>query len=289
MNENKLNDKKLDIIPVNNIDNPEVSPLGEEDYEVIDGIKHCPVCHEPIEQFIERSVIGRRKFPKNCKCRREERAREEEQERLEKHRRLVEENTRRCFSQYSMKDWSFENDTEHNESMDFFKDYVSNWDYYNERNIGLLISGDLGVGKTFTAACIANALLEKELRVKMTNFGTIIDELFKESDKTEYIRDLCRCDLLIIDDLSTERDTSFALECIFKIVDERYRQGKPLIITTNLPVEEMKNAKRIEYQRIYDRILYMCTPVGMKGENLRLKKRKEKINCVQEMQSGAVT
>ena len=72
-------------------------------------------------------------------------------------------------------------------------------------------------------------------------------------------------------------------------MDERDRQGKPLIITTNLPVEEMKNAKRIDYQRIYDRILYMCTPVGMQGENLRLKKRKEKTNYVQKMQEGTAT
>ncbi len=49
-----------------------------------------------------------------------------------------------------------------------------------------------------------------------------------------------------------------------------------LIITTNLSVEEMKTAKRIDYQRINDRILYMCTPVKMTGDNLRIKKRKNK-------------
>ena len=149
-----------------------------------------------------------------------------------------------------------------------------------------MTSEDLFTLVTYTAACIANALLEKELKVKMTNFGTIFDDLYKEDDKTEYIRALCRCDLLIIDDLSTERDTPFALECAFKVVDERYRQGKPLIITTNLSVEEMKTAKRIDYQRIYDRILYMCTPVKMTGDNLRIKKRKIKYRDAAKLLKG---
>ena len=146
-----------------------------------------------------------------------------------------------------------------------------------EKNAGLIITGEVGVGKSFTAACIANELLEQEVRVKMTNFGTILDDLYKEVDKTEYIKALCRYDLLIIDDLSTERDTPFALECIFKVVDERCKQNKPLIITTNLPVEEIRNAKRIDH------------PTEMKGENLRIKKRKEKIKYVEGLHLGERT
>lgn len=272
--------------PINNNTNTAVSPQCEQvDKE---NIPYCEVCHEPLIKFLDKPIGDVKYHPRNCKCKREELEREAKREELEKHRKIVEENTRNCFSQYSMKEWNFSNDTEDNDLL-FFKDYVSHWEEMKEKNAGLIITGEVGVGKSFTAACIANELLEQEVRVKMTNFGTILDDLYKEVDKTEYIKALCRYDLLIIDDLSTERDTPFALECIFKVVDERCKQNKPLIITTNLPVEEIRNAKRIDHQRIYDRILLMCIPTEMKGENLRIKKRKEKIKYVEGLHLGERT
>lgn len=123
----------------------------------------------------------------------------------------------------------------------------------------------------------------------MTNFGTILDDLFHASDKTEYIKELCRNDLLIIDDLNAERDTSFALEGIFKVIDERYRQGKPIVITSNLTLEEFKNCTRLDLQRIYDRILEMCIPVQMQGVNLREKKRDVKRKNIINILLGDVT
>ena len=85
-----------------------------------------------------------------------------------------------------MKEWNFSNDTEHNESMNLFKDQVSKWEYNNDNNIGLLISGDLGVGKSYTAACIANALLEKfDATIVSENRGSDIFTIYAYSDLIE--------------------------------------------------------------------------------------------------------
>ena len=80
----------------------------------------------------------------------------------------------------------------------------------------------------------------------MTNFPTILSRLtgmFPE-ERIDYIDSIGRYDLLILDDLGVERNTSYAMEQMFQVVDRRYRSCKPLIVTTNLSLEQMKKRSR---------------------------------------------
>ena len=122
---------------------------------------------------------------------------------------------------------------------------------------------------TFENADMSNELLKQEVTVKMTNFNTIIDDIFPLADKTEYINALASYQLLIIDDLGVERNSEYALGIIFSVIDRRIRSGRPLIITTNLPLKEIKNETMLDKRRIYDRILEMCTPVYVGGTSKR--------------------
>ena len=95
------------------------------------------------------------------------------------------------------------------------------------------------------------------------------------SEKNTYIKNLCRVPLLILDDFGMERGTEYGLEQIYAVIDGRYRSGKPLIATTNLTLQELKNPQDTAHARIYDRLLEMCVPVQFKGEsfeNVRLRK-----------------
>ena len=136
---------------------------------------------------------------------------------------------------------------------------------------GLLIWGDVGTGKSFFAGCIANALLEKGVPVLMTNFSRILNTLtgMHFEDRNQFINNLNRYSLLIIDDLGIERNSDFALEQVFNVIDSRYRSKKPLIITTNLTLSELNNAADIAHKRIYDRILERCIPVRINNRNIR--------------------
>ena len=136
-------------------------------------------------------------------------------------------------------------------------------------HIGCLFWGPVGTGKSFIAGCIANELLKREVTVKMTNFNTIIDDIFPLADKTEYINALASYQLLIIDDLGVERNSEYALGIIFSVIDRRIRSGRPLIITTNLPLKEIKSETMLDKRRIYDRILEMCTPMYVGGTSKR--------------------
>ena len=134
--------------------------------------------------------------------------------------------------------------------------YVDHWPEAFKQNIGLLLFGDVGTGKSFAAGCVANSLLDQNIPVLMTNFPSILDRL------GDY-------DLLIIDDLGVERSTGYAMEQMFSIVDSRYRSGKPLIVTTNLKLDELKHPPDLAHARIYDRILERCAPILFAGKNFR--------------------
>lgn len=67
-----------------------------------------------------------------------------------------------------------------------------------------------------------------------------------------------RPDLLILDDLGAERNTSYGKECVFDVVNRRLLSGKPMIITTNITLSAMQKATDLDDRRIYDRILEVC-------------------------------
>ena len=89
------------------------------------------------------------------------------------------------------------------------------------------------------------------------------------SDRDHYTKTLMRPDLLILDDLGAERNTSFGKERVFDVVDKRLLTGKPMIVTTNIPLSVMKQAADLDERRIYDRILEVCVPIRFDGENFR--------------------
>ena len=71
--------------------------------------------------------------------------------------------------------------------------------------------------------------------------------------------------LLIIDDFGMERGTEYGLEQVYNVIDSRYRSRKPLIVTTNLTLEELQHPEDTAHARIYDRLLEMCSPSALLG------------------------
>lgn len=164
--------------------------------------------------------------------------------------------------------------------------YIRNWKKMRQENIGLLFWGPPGCGKTFCAACIANALLEQREfppSVMMANLGTILRSLLAKSpqEKEEFMNHMLSCDLLILDDLGMERQTEYAREQIFSIIDGRCMQKRPLVITTNLTMHQMKQTDSLAEKRIFDRVLELCVPVRFSGESLRQQIAAEKLSRYQ--------
>lgn len=116
-----------------------------------------------------------------------------------------------------------------------------------------------------------NALLDKGIPVLMTNFSRILNTLtgMYSDDRNQFIDSFNKYSLLIIDDLGIERSSEFALEQVFNVIDSRYRSKKPLIVTTNLTLDELKHSKDLARARIYDRVLERCVPLKINNQNIR--------------------
>ena len=74
---------------------------------------------------------------------------------------------------------------------------------------------------------------------------------------------------MIIDDLGIERNSEYAREQVFSIIDSRYRSQLPMIVTTNLSLKKLKNPEDMARARIYDRVLERCMPIRVNGQNIR--------------------
>jgi len=185
--------------------------------------------------------------------------------------------------------YRFCNDNGSVRQMEQARRYVAHWKQMQEQNLGLLFWGKPGNGKTFAAGCIANALLETEgmhiPSVKMTTFGTILNQLpgMSPRDREWYLKDFLSCDLLILDDFGMERQTDYAREQVFNIIDGRYLTRKPLIVTTNLSLKELKNPRDMAEQRIFDRVLELCVPVCFDGESLRQEKANQNMQLYRQL------
>ena len=246
--------------------------LGEGEYIApADGLVHCRKCGAP-RQTVIRSPFGGYIAPRCvCPCQQEkERRRREAEERRQRMERIRRRKAQGLQDRY-LYGYTFANDNGGNPAMAKAHAYVDHWPQAFKRNIGLLLFGDVGTGKSFAAGCIANALLDRDVPVLMTNFPTILARLcgtFGE-DRTDFLDSLGDYDLLIIDDLGAERNTEYALEQMFSIIDSRYRCNKPLIVTTNLKLDELKRPPDLAHARIYDRILERCAPILFAGKNFR--------------------
>lgn len=101
--------------------------------------------------------------------------------------------------------------------------------------------------------------------------------------RNEYISRLCRYPLLILDDFGMERGTEYGLEQIYSVIDSRYRSHRPLIVTTNLTLQQIQNPPDTAHARIYDRLLEMCAPVRFTGGNFRRETAQAKLERLKNL------
>ena len=190
--------------------------LAEDEYiDPSDGLIHCKKCGGQRQTVVP--CFGKSGyFMPHCICQCQREAEEQRKAAEERQRRMERIKRRKAqgLQDRYLYDYTFSNDNRQNPLMDKAHAYVENWKEAYKSNIGLLLFGDVGTGKSFFAGCIANALLDQDVPVLMTNFPTILNRLtgmFSE-DRSEFIASFDEYDLLIIDDLGVERSTEYAME-----------------------------------------------------------------------------
>lgn len=233
----------------------------------------CPVCGQERKRTI-RLLGTTQEFRVLCACEAAKRDEEEMARRMRAREEEIQRNRSAGFADPKMKACTFWNDDGKNpELMRFCKNYVANFPKFRKEGKGLIFLGPVGNGKTYAAAAIANALIDLEYRCLMTNMTRIMNHLWNENDKNEYMDSLSSYALLVIDDFAAERNTEYVNDIVFQVIDARYRSGLPLILTTNMQSADLSAPADIAKQRIYSRIMEICLPVMVSGTD----RRKEKI------------
>ena len=267
----------------------DANPEKEGDF-MQDGFLHCGVCKEAKREDFEWHGLHTL-TSRDCKCIRDAKKREEDrikyEERMAKIDRLRANSLMdEMFYKATFKNFVITDDnrTQYNACVKYCKSFQQMF----EDNQGLLFHGPVGTGKSFAAASIGNYVMSRLRPVIMTSFVKLLPQFtaFKDNDEQYLIDRLCESDLLLIDDLGAERNTDFALEKVYNVIDSRYRVGKPIILTTNLTLKEMKENTDIRYARIYDRVFEMCYPMKFDGASRRRLEARDRFNKMKAFLEG---
>lgn len=145
---------------------------------------------------------------------------------------------------------------------------------------GLLISGQVGSGKTFLACAIANAVLAGGGEVLFLVVPDFLDRLRATYDgrdevtETELIEAAKQVPLLILDDLGAHQYTDWARQKIYSILNHRLNHLLPVVVTTNLDLDQL--AEQLG-QRTVSRLCQLCRSFYLEAdEDIRIIRRRER-------------
>lgn len=148
-------------------------------------------------------------------------------------------------------------------------DYAKN---FTPQSKGLLIMGSTGLGKTHLSLAIANEVINMGYSVVYVSAPDILGRLerahfsYGYDEEQQLMQSLLDCDLLILDDLGTEFSTQFSSTAIYNLFNSRINMGKPIIINTNLSVDELGNTYT---KRFTSRLTNSCEQLEFIGRDIR--------------------
>lgn len=241
-----------------------------------DGLQHCSKCNSPCEVIFE----GKKH---NCLCdcqEQERRVQQDIRDRKEKAQKIA--SLRKdCITQPLCRAWTFENDNHKDpKTISSMKKIWTNIKQFVDKGMGILLWGNVGMGKSYAAYCLVNKLIDNLIPVYCTSLSKIV-QLAQKWDEFELtMRRILAHKFILIDDFGTERDTSFAQERAYEFINECITRNIVLIITTNLPPYKLQAAASdisdLNYARLYSRILERCLP--LKVNNVRQRVENQQSN-----------
>lgn len=219
-----------------------------DDY-VKNGLLYCGTCHTPKQK--EQAFMDRiYKVPVVCNCAAEKRQKDEKQ------KQIAEREGRRKTALPNEKYRIMT--LEHSDTpLPVAENYLKNWKRMFAENVGLYLWGNTGSGKTYMAAAIANRLVDQGVKVYMdsvTQLTNMLGDVYS-GKRDEVLYRIRSCDLLVIDDFGVERSTEFTQQQAYDLLEYRVETNKPMIVTSNIPAEQLRTETDTRKQRMYSRLM----------------------------------
>ena len=156
------------------------------------------------------------------------------------------------------------------------QDYAAAFDLDSEN---LMLTGNAGLGKTHAALAVAGAALDKGydvIYISSPDFFSRVETLHFGSDpageKDALLDTVSGADLLILDDLGTEFNSSFVISTLYSLLNDRLGRRRPTILTTNITDGTL--LEKLYTEKVASRISAFV-PYRFLGEDIRLKKAME--------------
>jgi DNA replication protein DnaC len=152
------------------------------------------------------------------------------------------------------------------------ENYLRSWEENREFGKGLYFCGGVGTGKTHLAVAVMNELMQRKrvpsLFVTVPEFLDNLREAYMipGRDLDEWMDTVKNADLLVLDDLGSERPTEWVRERLFVIVNHRYREALPTLFTSNIGPRDLATQLG---ERTASRIIAMCDWISLEGDDYR--------------------
>lgn len=150
---------------------------------------------------------------------------------------------------------------------------------YPAINQGLLIMGNVGVGKTHLAVSIVRLLRDKGFSCLFYEFGSLLKEIRDsydpntQSSELNILNPVLSVEILVLDELGASKPTDWVRDTLYHIINSRYNQNKVTIFTTNFLDTRIDPTLDVLEDRvgvsIRSRLHQMCRTVVIKGDDFR--------------------
>lgn len=150
---------------------------------------------------------------------------------------------------------------------------------YPAVNRGLLLMGNVGVGKTHLAVSILKGLTERGFSCLFYEFGSLLKEIQDsynantQSSELSVLAPVLNADILVLDELGASKPTDWVRDTMAHVINTRYNEKKFTVFTTNY-LDERPNDREETLEdrigvRVRSRLYEMCRTVIMTGKDYR--------------------
>lgn len=162
------------------------------------------------------------------------------------------------------------------EAFESISDFCENFEEYKDKGTGLLLKGNAGCGKTHLVSSLAHQLIFMGHTVRFVMVPVLLENIRQSYSKnnpdgeSNIIQELSRIELLVLDDIGSERPTDWVREQLFILINSRYENMRPIVTTTNCQGKELSDRLGT---RTISRLVEASKVINITAGDYRLRKK----------------